>query len=78
MKSSIVPQTLSDRETAFYIGMSSSWLRQSRVTGNPDAPPFIKIGRSVRYLREDLEAWLRSKRRTSTVHAANPDTQNSH
>jgi predicted DNA-binding transcriptional regulator AlpA len=24
------------------------------------APPFIKIGRAVRYLREDLDAWLES------------------
>jgi predicted DNA-binding transcriptional regulator AlpA len=24
------------------------------------APPFIKIGRSVRYLKEDLDSWLDS------------------
>ena len=48
-------RTLPDREAAIYIGMSESWLRQSRVTGNPDAPPFLKIGRSVRYLRSDLD-----------------------
>jgi len=32
------------------------------MDGNRDkrtpAPPFIKIGRSVRYLREDLDNWL--------------------
>jgi predicted DNA-binding transcriptional regulator AlpA len=42
--------------------MSRSFLRQARMEGNRDnrtsAPPFIKIGRSVRYLREDLDQWL--------------------
>ena len=60
-------QTLPDREAAIYIGMSESWLRQSRVTGNPDAPPFLKIGRSVRYLRADLDIWLEHRRRRATI-----------
>ncbi len=60
-------QTLPDREAAIYIGMSESWLRQSRVTGNPDAPPFLKIGRSVRYLRSDLDIWLERQRRRATI-----------
>ena len=60
-------RTLPDREAAIYIGMSESWLRQSRVTGNPDAPPFLKIGRSVRYLRADLDIWLERKRRRATI-----------
>ncbi len=47
-----------DAEAANYIGMSESWLRQSRMRGNPDAPPYIKIGKSVRYLKADLDAWL--------------------
>lgn len=49
-------------ETAEYIGMSRSYLRQSRMEGNranrTPAPPFIKIGRSIRYLKEDLDKWL--------------------
>ncbi len=60
-------RTLPDREAAIYIGMSESWLRQSRVTGNPDAPPFLKIGRSVRYLRSDLDIWLERQRRRATI-----------
>lgn len=55
-------RVLTEREAARYIGMSRSFLAQSRMDGNRDkrtpAPPFIKIGRSVRYLREDLDAWL--------------------
>jgi len=49
-------------ETAAYIGMSRSYLRQSRMEGSrhnrTPAPPFIRIGRSVRYLKEDLDLWL--------------------
>lgn len=67
MKNQINPRTLYDGEAAQYIRMSESWLRQSRVSGNPDAPPFVKIGRAVRYLRDDLDRWLEKKRRTSTV-----------
>ncbi len=33
-----------DSEAAHYIGMSESWLRQSRMRGNPEALPYIKIG----------------------------------
>ncbi len=49
---------LKDPEVAHYIGMSESWLRQSRMRGNPEAPPYIKIGKSVRYLKADLDDWL--------------------
>ncbi len=55
-------RALSEIETSEYIGMSRSYLRQSRMDGKrgsrTPAPPFIKIGRSVRYLREDLDIWL--------------------
>ncbi len=67
MKPTTRSRTLPDREAAIYIGMSESWLRQSRVTGNPDAPPFLKIGRSVRYLRSDLDIWLERQRRRATI-----------
>ncbi|MCZ6862485.1 MAG: helix-turn-helix domain-containing protein [Alphaproteobacteria bacterium] len=52
------PSTFKDAEVAHYIGMSESWLRQSRMRGNPKAPPYIKIGKSVRYLKADLDDWL--------------------
>jgi len=57
-------RALTEIETAEYIGMSRSFLRQSRMEGNREnrtpAPRFIKIGRSVRYLIEDLDIWLNS------------------
>ncbi|AFT72788.1 helix-turn-helix transcriptional regulator [Alteromonas macleodii] len=70
MTKTITPRLLSEKEASQYICMSRSFLRQARMDGNREnrtpAPPFIKIGRAVRYLREDLDAWLESfVRRTS-------------
>ena len=59
---SVRPRAISEIEAAQYIGMSRSFLAQSRMEGNrlnrTPAPPFIKIGKSVRYLKEDLDTWL--------------------
>ena len=59
---STAKRALTEQETSEYIGMSRSFLRQSRMEGNrtnrTPAPPFIKIGRAVRYLIEDLDRWL--------------------
>jgi predicted DNA-binding transcriptional regulator AlpA len=64
MSHNIQPRVFSEIETAEYIGMSRSFLRQSRMEGNREnrtpAPPFIKIGRAVRYLKDDLDNWLNS------------------
>jgi predicted DNA-binding transcriptional regulator AlpA len=52
--------------TAEYIGMSISFLRQSRMDGRrkgrTTGPSYIKIGRAVRYLISDLDAWLEEHR----------------
>lgn len=59
-----IPRALNEKEAGRYIGMSRSFLAQSRMDGPREgrtpAPPFVKIGRSVRYLREDLDGWLDS------------------
>ena len=51
-----------EREAAEYLGMSTSFLRKDRMHGKRDGytpgPRWIRIGRSVRYLKEDLDAWL--------------------
>jgi predicted DNA-binding transcriptional regulator AlpA len=54
--------TLPSPEAAQYIGMSDAWLRKSRMNRDPLAPPFLQIGKSVRYLRADLDNWLASRR----------------
>jgi len=49
-------------EAAIYIGMSVAHLRKNRL-GIADnvqtAPPFVRIGRSIRYLKTDLDDWLK-------------------
>ncbi|MCX7109410.1 MAG: DNA-binding protein [Proteobacteria bacterium] len=61
-------RAFSDKEAADYIGMSESYLRISRMDGDranrTPGPNFIKIGKAVRYLKEDLDAWLESHRVT--------------
>ena len=52
-----------EEEAAFYLGVSRSFLRQSRMDGKREnrtpGPSFVKIGnRAIRYLREDLDAFL--------------------
>jgi len=57
---------VSEREAAKYIGFSVSYLRQSRMNGNlrgrTPAPPYIRIGRSVRYDIADLDNWIDERR----------------
>jgi predicted DNA-binding transcriptional regulator AlpA len=61
-EATVEKRAYTEQETAEYIGMSRSFLRQSRMDGHRKnrtvAPPFIKIGRAVRYLKEDLDNWL--------------------
>lgn len=52
--------TLSERDAARYIGFSGSYLRNSRKANR--GPAFIRVGRSVRYVVTDLEAWLNRHR----------------
>ena len=74
-------RALNDKETSVYIGMSKSWLRQSRVQGarfgRVSPPAFIKIGRSVRYLIEDLDVWLEQFQKLEHL-AELSNGQNSH
>jgi hypothetical protein len=54
--------TFTEIEAAEYIRMSRSFLRQDRMNGiranRTPGPEFLKIGRSIRYLKEDLDSWL--------------------
>lgn len=57
---------LTEKEAAQYIGMSRSFLSQDRMNGFRDrrtpGPIFMKLGRSIRYRKEDLDAWLAQHR----------------
>ncbi len=53
---------LDTKQAALYMGISESWLRQRRMTGilegQRPAPPYIKLGRAVRYNKSVLDEWL--------------------
>jgi predicted DNA-binding transcriptional regulator AlpA len=46
-----------------------SWAKR-RMLGEPHTPPFLKIGRTVRYRWSDVETWLAERERGSTSEAA--------
>jgi predicted DNA-binding transcriptional regulator AlpA len=56
------PALLDTHSAAFFIGAKSQVLKLSRMKGEiykgVKAPPFVKLGHTVRYKRADLEAWL--------------------
>lgn len=57
---------LNEVAAASYIGMSVAFLRMGRsrgVLGNrTPPPPYLKLGRHVRYERSDLDTWLNARR----------------
>jgi len=67
---------LTTRNASAFLGLSRRWLAKLRLTG--DGPPFIKLGRQVRYRLGDLEAWLNGQVRSSTSDSGPPPFQTSH
>jgi len=67
-KDTNVPEVLTERQAAAYAGVSPQFLRSSRHyghrKGHAEAPPFIRLGggRSIRYLKEDIDKWLSKHR----------------
>lgn len=57
---------LTPEEAARLLKVSMSWLAKARMHG--DGPPFIKIGRSIRYNETTLQQWMHSMQRLSTSH----------
>ena len=57
-----------EKELAERLGLSTSLLAKLRVTG--EGPPFLKIGKSVRYDPVAVDEWLANRKRTSTSEAA--------
>ena len=55
---------LSTTETANLLGLARNTLEHARVKGS--GPPFIRLGRRVRYRSEDVEAWVSERRVGST------------
>jgi excisionase family DNA binding protein len=55
---------LTPRETASLLRISESFLAKRRLDGS--GPPFVKMGRAVRFRRSDVESWADAKLRKST------------
>jgi excisionase family DNA binding protein len=55
---------LTPKEAAKVLKVSLSWLAKARMRG--DGPPFIKIGRNIRYAEAALLQWMKSRQRMST------------
>jgi len=55
-------------EAAHFLGLSQSWLAKLRLSG--DGPPYMKVGRQVRYSRADLLKWAEKSLRHSTSEPA--------
>jgi predicted DNA-binding transcriptional regulator AlpA len=59
-----VERLLTAKEAANFLRLSSSWLAKARMRG--DGPPYVKLGRSIRYREGVLVQWMKSCVRLST------------
>ncbi len=55
---------LTPKEAGRLLKVSISWLAKARMRG--DGPPYVCIGRSVRYAAATLIHWMKSQQRFST------------
>jgi predicted DNA-binding transcriptional regulator AlpA len=55
---------LTAKEAAHILKVSTSWLAKARMRG--DGPPFIKVGRAIRYSETALQQWMKSHQHLST------------
>ena len=55
---------LTPKEAAEFLRVSISWLAKARMRG--DGPPYVKIGRAVRYPEGALHQWMKSRMHLST------------
>lgn len=58
------PEYLSTAAAAAITGLSIAWFERIRWAGG--GPPYMKVGRSVRYSTQELRAFMAARRRTST------------
>jgi hypothetical protein len=55
---------LTPKDAARLLKVSLSWLAKARMRG--DGPPYIRIGRSIRYAEAALIQWMKGRQRMST------------
>jgi predicted DNA-binding transcriptional regulator AlpA len=55
---------LTPREATECLRVSTSWLAKARMRG--DGPPYVKVGRNIRYTQAGITPWIKSRQRLST------------
>lgn len=57
---------MNEAQASVYLGLSRSTLRQSRMNGirkhRFPPPPYVRLGRTIRYIRSDLDDWIQKHR----------------
>ena len=56
-------EMMTNREAARFLGFAPATLKKRRMQGDP--PSYFKIGKAVRYRRDDLERYLNECRVTA-------------
>ena len=60
----VLANLLTPKEAAALLKASGSFLAKARMRG--DGPPYIKMGRAIRYSEVALLQWMKSRQRLST------------
>jgi len=60
----IIPVLHTPKDAGRLLKVSLSWLAKARMRG--DGPPYIRVGRSIRYAEAALLQWMKSRQRLST------------
>ena len=56
-------QWLCTKEVAAYTGLSESFFEKRRAKGGPkDGPAWYRLGRKIRYKKQDVDLWLEARR----------------
>lgn len=63
-------EIIDTEELARRTGTGATTWAKRRMLGEPHSPPFLKLGRSVRYRWQDVCDWLDTRQRKSTSEAA--------
>ena len=60
----ILVRLLTPYEAATILRVSLSWLAKARMRG--DGPPYVQVGRAIRYSEAALLQWMKARQRLST------------
>jgi predicted DNA-binding transcriptional regulator AlpA len=55
---------LTPREATQRLRISTSWLAKARMRG--EGPPYVKVGRNIRYTQAGITQWIKSRQRLSS------------